>query len=48
MEIFVNKMDMSFSGKAAVDPGGQPFFFIKCWDNRHGIPEEDVSTPIAW
>lgn len=30
MEIFVNKMDMLLSDQATVDPGGRPFFFIKC------------------
>ena len=30
MEIFVNKMDMLLSDQTTVDPGGLPFFFIKC------------------
>ena len=30
MEIFVNKMDMLLSDQTTVDPGGRPFFFIKC------------------
>ena len=28
--IFVNKMDMLLSDQTTVDPGGRPFFFIKC------------------
>ena len=30
MEIFINKTDTFLSEPTAVDPGGQPFFFIKC------------------